>query len=50
MFGPPAAELAGFAQARVDAVGGGAFSVRVAPGVRTEVWGDPTKVSVGVIE
>ncbi|MCC7217584.1 MAG: glycoside hydrolase family 31 protein [Burkholderiales bacterium] len=50
VFGPPAAELAGFAQARVDAVGGGAFSVRVAPGVRTEVWGDPTKVSVGVIE
>ena len=50
VFGTPAAELSGFAQVRVDAVGGGAFAVRFAPGVKTEIWGDAANVDVGTIE
>ncbi len=46
VFGPPAAELTGFAQARIDDTGGGAFSVRVAPGVKAELWGDAAKTPV----
>ena len=49
VFGAPAAELTGFAQAHIDAAGGGAFAVRVAPGVKAEVWGD-AQVGVGTLE
>jgi alpha-D-xyloside xylohydrolase len=47
VFGKPAMELAGFAQARIDAVGDGLFTIRAAPGVKTELWGDAAGIPVG---
>ncbi len=39
VFGRPAQPLAGYAQARID-VDGAAPAIRVAPGVKAELWGD----------
>ncbi len=46
VFGRPTTALTGFAQARVDFGGDDVFTVRVAHGVRTEVWGDAAGVPV----
>ncbi len=46
VFGKPAVELAGFAQAKVEAAGDGSFAIRVAPGVKTELWGDAAGLPV----
>ncbi len=46
VFGPPTTELTGFAQARIDNIGGDDFAIRAAPGVKTELWGDAAKLSV----
>ena len=46
MFGKPTASLTGFAQAHIDFAGDDVFTVRVAHGVRTEVWGDAASVFV----
>jgi alpha-D-xyloside xylohydrolase len=45
VFGTPAAPLAGFAQARIERAPDG-FAVRVAPGLKAEVWGDATQVQL----
>jgi len=49
VFGKPAMELAGFVQARIDAIDGGALAIRVAPGVKTELWGDAANVPVATL-
>ena len=49
VFGKPAVELAGFVQARIDAIGGGALAIRVAPGVKTELWGDAANIPVATL-
>ena len=46
VFGRPAAEFSGFAQARIDGTGGDTFAIRVAPGVKTELWGDAANLPV----
>ena len=46
IFGRPTAPLTGFAQARIDFGGDDVYTVRVAHGVRTEVWGDAASVHV----
>ena len=46
VFGKPTAPLTGFAQARIDFGGDDVYTVRVAHGVRTEVWGDAASVHV----
>ena len=46
VFGKPTAPLTGFAQARIDFGGDDVYTVRVAHGVRTEVWGDAASVPV----
>lgn len=46
VFGKPAAELTGFAQARIDATGGDTFAIRVTPGVKAELWGDAANLPV----
>jgi len=48
VFGKPAAPLLDFTQLRIDADGDG-FSLRVAPGVKTELWGDAANLPVGVL-
>jgi alpha-D-xyloside xylohydrolase len=49
VFGKPATELRGFAQVRIDAVGDGMFTIRAAPGVKTELWGDAARIPVGTL-
>ena len=49
VFGKPTMELAGFVQARIDATGGEALAIRVAPGVKTELWGDAANVPVATL-
>ncbi len=46
VFGKPAQELAGFAQARIEASGGDAFAIHAAAGVKTELWGDAAGLPV----
>ena len=46
VFGVPTVELTGFAQAHVEGTGGGAFAIRVAPGIKAELWGDAAKLRV----
>ena len=46
IFGRPTAPLTGFTQARIDFGGDDVYTVRVAHGVRTEVWGDAASVHV----
>jgi alpha-glucosidase (family GH31 glycosyl hydrolase) len=46
VFGKPASALTGFAQLHIDAAGGDAFTVRVMPGLKTELWGDATDIAV----
>lgn len=46
IFGKPALPLPGFAQVAVSANGDDSFAVRVAPGVRAEIFGDPAGVDV----
>jgi alpha-D-xyloside xylohydrolase len=46
VFGPPASALTGFAQARVDATDGEAFTVHAAPGVKVEPWGSAAGLPV----
>ena len=46
VFGKPAKELTGFAQVHIDGTGGDTFAVRVAPGVKTELWGDAAGLPV----
>jgi len=49
VFGKPTTELAGFVQARIDAAGDGALAIRVAPGMKTELWGDAANVPVATL-
>jgi alpha-D-xyloside xylohydrolase len=49
VFGKPTAELAGFVQARIDAADGGTPAIRVAPGVKTELWGDAANIPVATL-
>lgn len=49
VFGKPALELAGFVQARIDDAGGGTLAIRVAPGVKTELWGDAANIPVATL-
>src|SRR4029079_4285153 len=49
VFGKPTTELAVFVQARIDAAGDGALAIRVAPGMKTELWGDAANVPVATL-
>ena len=46
LFGKPAAPLAGFSQVRIDAADEKTFSVRTAPDVKTEAWGDAAGIEI----
>ena len=46
VFGKPAVSFRGFAQARIDGTGGDTFAIRVAPGIKTELWGDAASLPV----
>jgi hypothetical protein len=50
VFGPPAIALEGHAQARIERMHGDAYAVRVAPGVKTELWGDAASLAVGDLD
>ena len=49
VFGKPTVPLEGYAQARIDA-GTDGYAIRVAPGVKTELWGDAASLAVGDLD
>ena len=49
VFGKPAVELVDFSQVRVEDMGDGSYAIRVAPGLKTELWGDAAALSVGTL-